>query len=222
MKEATIAIIDNRPLIAQALSEQFEATIDMRVVAVGQTGEDIFPIADHWRPDIFVIATDLPQTASNDVIRFQPIRILRILNRRHPDTQVILLVNKHIPVLAHLAAEYLGVMGYILMQDPRITHMVDVIRHVLVGRRVYSKSSEEDLFNSIISKRGLSDTQIFILCALVTDPNLSQQQLAEAIGISYGTLRTSMSQLFKACGARNITGALMATNAWDIRQFQLK
>ena len=67
-----------------------------------------------------------------DAIRFQPIRILRILNRRHPDTQVILLVNKHIPVLAHLAAKHLGVMGYILMQDPRITHLVDVIRHVLV------------------------------------------------------------------------------------------
>jgi DNA-binding NarL/FixJ family response regulator len=221
MKEATIAIIDNRPLIAQALTEQFKAPNDMRVVAVGQTGDDIFPIADHWQPDIFIIATDLPQTASNDNIRFQPIRILRILNRRHPDTQVILLVNKHIPVLAHLAAKHLGVMGYILMQDPRITHLVDVIRHVLVGRRVYSKSSEEDLFNSIISKRGLSDTQIFILCALVTDPNLSQQQLAEVVGISYGTLRTSMSQLFKACGARTITGTLMATNAWDIRQFQL-
>jgi DNA-binding MarR family transcriptional regulator len=86
---------------------------------------------------------------------------------------------------------------------------------------VYSKSIEEDYFNAIISKQGLSDTQIFILCALVTDPNLSQQQLADAIGISYGSLRTSMSRLFKACGARNITGALMATNAWDIRQFQL-
>ena len=112
-------------------------------------------------------------------------------------------------------------MGYILMQDPRITHLVDVIRHVLVGRRVYSRSIEEDLFNSIISQRGLSDTQIFILCALATDPNLSQQQLAEVIGISYGTLRTSMSRMFKACGACTITGALMATNAWDIRQFQL-
>ncbi len=221
MKESTIAIIDNRPLIAQALAEQFKATNDMQVVATGRTAEDIFPIADHWQPDIFIIATDLPQTASNDAIRFQPIRILRILNRRHPDTQVILLVNKHIPVLAHLAAEHLGVMGYILMQDPRITHMVDVIRHILVGRRVYSKSIEEDYFNAIISKRGLSDTQIFILCALVTDPNLSQQQLADAIGISYGSLRTSMSRLFKACGVRNITGALMATNAWDIRQFQL-
>ena len=66
MKEATIAIIDNRPLIAQALTEQFKAPNDMRVVAVGQTGDDIFPIADHWQPDIFIIATDLPQTATND------------------------------------------------------------------------------------------------------------------------------------------------------------
>ena len=149
MKESTIAIIDNRPLIAQALAEQFKAPNDMRVVAVGQTGDDIFPIADHWQPDIFIIATDLPQTATNDAIRFQPIRILRILNRRHPDTQVILLVNKHIPVLAHLAAKHLGVMGYILMQDPRITHLVDVIRHVLVGRRVYSISIDWTFDNVI-------------------------------------------------------------------------
>ena len=220
-ENTSIAIIDNRPLITQALSEQFKVAIDMRVVAVGRTGEDIFPIADHWQPDIFIIATDLPQAANNDVIRFQPIRILRLLNRRHPDTQVILLVNKHIPVLAHLAAKHLGVMGYILMQDPRMTYMVDVIHHILVGRKVYSISVQEERFTLAIQKQGLSDTQIFILCALVTDPNLSQQQLAEVIGISYGTLRTSMSQLFKACGARNITGTLMATNAWDIRQFQL-
>lgn len=221
-ENTTITIIDNRPLIAQALIEQFKAVNDMQVVAVGRTGEDIFPIADHWQPDIFIIATDLPQTVNNDVVRFQPIRILRILKCQYPDTRVILLVNKHIPVLAHLAAERLGVMGYILMQDPRITCIVDVIRHVLVGRMVYSKSVQEERFTSAIQKQGLSDTQIFILSAVATDPNLTQQQLADIVGITHGTLRNVMSQLFQACGVRNLTAAMMATNAWDIRQFQLK
>ncbi len=217
----SIGIIDNRPLIIQALVEQIAATKDMQLAATGQAGEHILPIAQTRRPDILIISTDMPQTENNDVIRFQPIPALRLLKRRYPDTKVIFLVSNHLPVLAYLV-ERLGVMGYILLQDPRMANIVDVIRHVHVGRKVYSKAIQEEKFYLTIQDKGLSDTQINILGAVSTDPNLSQQQIARAIGIAHGTLRNAMSQLFQACGVRNLAGALLATQAVDITQLQLK
>ena len=221
MKEATIAIIDNRPLILQTLVEQVSTVADMVIVAIGRSGDHILPIVDTWQPDILILSTDLPQTENNEVVRLQIIPILRTLNRHYTDTKIIFLASKHLPVLAYLAVEHLGIMGYILMQDPRIMRMVEVIRHVLVGRKICSKSVQEERFALAIQKQGLSDTQIFILSAVATDPNLTQQQLADIVGITHGTLRNVMSQLFQACGVRNLTAAMMATNAWDIRQFQL-
>ena len=209
-----ISIVDNRPLIIQALTEQIATVTDMRLVATGQVGDHILPIAQTWHPDILIVSTD-------DVIRFQPIPMLRTLNRCYPDTKVIFLVSHHLPVLAYLA-ERMGVMGYILLQDPLMANIVDVIRHVQVGRKVYSKVVREEQFYLTIQDKGLSDTQINILGAVATDPNLSQQQIARIIGITHGSVRNALSQLFQACGVRNLLGVLLATQAVNMTQFQLK
>lgn len=217
----SISIVDNRPLIIQALTEQIAAVTDMHLAVTGQVGDHILPIAQTWHPDILIISTDMPQAESNDVIRFQPIPMLRALNRCCPDTKVIFLVSHHLPVLAYLA-ERMGVMGYILLQDPLMANIVDVIRHVQVGRKVYSKAVREEQFYLTIQDKGLSDTQINILGAVATDPNLSQQQIARIIGITHGSVRNALSQLFQACGVRNLLGVLLATQAVDMTQFQLK
>lgn len=124
-------------------------------------------------------------------------------------------------MLAYLA-ERMGVMGYILLQDPRMANIVEVIRHVQTGRKMYSKAVQEEQFHLIIQNKGLSDTQINILGAVAADPNLSQQQIARTIGISHGSLRNALSQLFQVCGVRNLLGVLLATQAVDMSQFQLK
>lgn len=220
-RQISLSIVDNRPLIVQALAEQIATVRDMRLAATGQVGDHILPIAQTWHPDILVVSTDMPQAENNDVIRFQPMPMLRILKRRYPDTKVIFLVSNHLPVLAYLA-ERMGVMGYILLQDPRMASIVDVIRHVRTGRMVYSKAVREEQFYLAIQDKGLSDTQINILGAVATDPSLSQQQIARTIGITHGSLRNALSQLFQACGVRNLLGVLLATQAVDMTQFQLK
>lgn len=217
----SISIVDNRPLIVQALAEQIAAVKDLRLAATGQVGDHILPIAQTWQPDILIVSTNMPQAENNDVIRFQPMPMLRILKRRYPDTKVIFLVSNHLPVLAYLA-ERMGVMGYILLQDPRMANIVDVIRHVRTGRKVYSKAVQEEQFYLVIQDKGLSDTQINILGTISVDPSLSQQQIARAIGITHGSLRNALSQLFQACGVRNLLGVLLATQAVDMTQFQLK
>lgn len=216
-----ISIVDNRPLIVQALTDKIAAVTDLHLAATGQVGDHILPIAQTWHPDILIVSTDMPQAESNDVVRFQPISVLRVLKRRYPDTRVIFLVSYHLPVLAYLA-ERMGVMGYILLQDPLMANFVDVIRHVQVGRKVYSKAVREEQFYLAIQDKGLSDTQINILGAVATDPNLSQQQIARIIGITHGSVRNALSQLFQACGVRNLLGVLLATQAVDMTQFQLK
>lgn len=220
-RHISLSIVDNRPLIVQALAEQIAAVKDMRLVATGQVGDHILPITQTGYPDILIISTDVPQAEHNDVIRFQPIPALRILQRCYPDTKVIFLVSHHLPVLAVLA-ERMGVLGYILLQDPRMANIVEVIRHVQAGRKVYSRAIREEQFYLSIQHKGLSDTQINILGALATDPNLSQQQIARTIGITHGSLRNALSQLFQACGVRNLLGVLLATQAVDMTQFQLK
>lgn len=214
----SIALIDNHPLILQALRQQLQAAPDLAVAYEGSAGDHILDAAEAVKPELFIINTDIPQAENNEVIRFQPIPTLRILRHRYPQNHIILLVNKHLPVLAHLAKS-LGVQGYILLQDPKMADMPGVIRHVLAGRKVYSTAVPDDPFSLCLPNKGLSDTQINILGAVVTDPNLSYQQIAQLLGISHGTLRNALSQLFQVCQVRNLLGALLATQAMGIEQF---
>ncbi len=220
-KQISLVIIDDRPLIVQALRQQIQAAPDMMLAHEGYAGDYILIVAEVVKPDIFIINIDIPQAENNDIIRFQPIPTLRILRRRCPQTHIILLANKHLPVLAHLV-DHLGAEGYILLQDARMADMPNVIRHVAVGRKVYSTPVQEDRFYLALQKKGLSDTQINILGAAAVDPNLSYQQIANLLGISHGTLRNALSQLFQVFNVRNLTAALLATHAIGIDHFQLR
>lgn len=213
------AIIDNRPFVVQALAEQFRVAHDIEIVATGQTGESIIDIAQNCDPNILIIAADIPQNNHN-TMRFQLIHILRIIKYQYSKIKVILMVSKHIPILAYLATQDLDVAGYIVMQDARITRMPDVVRQIAAGRKIHSDIIKTDPAY-LEMRNGLTDTQITILCALVTNPDQKLKQVADGIGLSYGSIRVIMSTIFKVCGTCSITGTLMETNAWDIRQFQL-
>lgn len=186
-----IVIIDDDPLVSQALRTILQTDPDVHVEAIGNDGIDALPMYHKYQPDVLLMDIRMKNvtglTAGENVLREYPNARVFFLTTFADDDYII-------------KALRMGAKGYLLKQD--FTSILPSLKSVMAGQSVFGKdiiaripimSPEKPADHVRMSSLGLTQKEISIL-SLVAD-GCSNREIADQLFISEGTVRNSISVL---------------------------
>ncbi len=212
MPSITVVVIDDEPLLREAIRGRLISQEQITVIGEGSVGEDVFPLVQKLKPDVLILDLNMPQYREGDAsIRFQALPTISRLSQQHKNTSIIILTVVYQSGMIHGALDR-GVQGYILKSDDMSLNIPAAVMRVSQGGVYFSESIERELFNTAVQRErpvNLSDRQIEALMLLATDVNASYAQCAQAMNISESTFKKHLDEVYKALGVNNSRAAVV-------------
>jgi DNA-binding NarL/FixJ family response regulator len=199
-----ILIVDDHPLVGEALRDALRRADPGREVAVTQTAVKGAASARAHAAKIKLVLLDL---LLPDASGFSALLELQQLLPECPIAMISSRTDGHTVALARA----FGCAGYLSKSDP-LHRLVETIEALLAGRTVFPADSNEvpetpdvEPFRTRIAS--LSPAQLRVLLALA-DGRLNKQ-IAADMGLTEGTVKQHFSAIFRKLGVQNRSQALL-------------
>ena len=195
-----IVIIDDDPIVSQALRTIIQTDPDVTVAAIGDDGEKALLLYRKHLPDILLMDIRMRKVsgleAAEQVLSLFPDAKILFLTTFSDDEYIVKALN-------------LGAKGYLLKQN--FDSILPALRVVQSGQSVFG----EDVLSNLsltqarqetvpdLSSYGLTKREESIL--LLISEGLSNKEIAEKQYISEGTVRNSISLLLEKLQLRSRT-----------------
>src|SRR4051812_14406660 len=105
MKEITIIIADDHPIVRQGLRQIIREEKGLSIVAEAKDGQAALEVIKTFQPQIAILDIDMPELDGFEVARF--------VRENHPETEIIFLTIHRDEMLFNEAID-LGAKGYVL------------------------------------------------------------------------------------------------------------
>jgi len=202
----TVALIDDDALIREGLRMILDQAGDIEVVATGSDGLQAVRVARDVRPDLMLIDIRMPNLDGIDATR-------QITAEPDPP-RIIILTTFELDEYVFQALRA-GASGFLLKRtEPE--RLVDAIRIVADGEALLSPSVTRRLIDEF-SKRPpsvaperlsvLTDRESEVLVCIAR--GLSNQELAQQLGIAGNTVKTHVKRILTKLGARDRAQAIV-------------
>jgi len=211
MEKITVVVVDDHPLIQEAVRSLLAEREDIELVGEGTTGEHVFSLVEAHAPDILILDLGLPQRQQSPSGKFQYLEALATLNRDYPGTSVIILSQYLHQSVVQSMIEY-NVRGYLLKSDNLSLNLPEAIATVHQGGVFFSTEFSKELFGGrteAASDSVPTERQRAVLLAIAQSPNASYSEIAEQLGITDHTVKAHLKRSFQALGVGNLTAALI-------------
>ena len=197
-KRTRILIADAQPLTRIGIRTLLSREPDLEVVGEVAHGEELESAIARLAPDLLILDINLP--------RLDAIGATRHLAKRYPQVAILILTvcDDEEIIFGLLEA---GARGYVLKEEST-TNLLFAIREVVEGQIGLSSRVTRMVVRKVIETRGapvLSQSLSTLtkreqeVLALVGQ-GLSNQQIAEALCISDGTVRTHLNRIYDKTG----------------------
>ncbi|NUP64894.1 MAG: DNA-binding response regulator [Nonomuraea sp.] len=184
-----ILIAEDMRILRDTLVALLELQDDLEVVAELGTGTDIVPAALHHRPDVAMIDIDLPG--------IDGLAAAAELHQRLPQCRTLILTGLGRPgTLRRALAAH--VSGFVVKDAPS-QELLDTVRRVAAGERVID--SKVALATLEAADNPLSSREAEVLQRHAA--GASAAEIADAMHLSYGTVRNYLAAAVTKLGARN-------------------
>lgn len=194
-----IIIVDDDKLVSSSLKTIVEASSDIKVLGIGNNGQEAIDIYEALKPD--VILMDIRMNTLTGL------EAAEILLSKYPNVKILFLTtfadDEYI-----VKALKIGVKGYILKQN--FECIIPAIKAVSVGQTVFGEdiiAKIPNLFNQNnnfdLSKYDITDRESEII-KLICD-GLSNKEIGNSLYISEGTVRNSISSILEKLSLRDRT-----------------
>lgn len=188
-----IIIIDDDPLVSQALRTILQVDPDITVAALGSDGEDALALYEEYLPDILLMD-----------IRMQKITGLaagEIVLSKYPDARILFLTTFSDDDYI-IKALRMGAKGYLLKQ--KFESITPSLKAVMAGQSVFGEDiiARLPLMQGKEPRQPASFTQLgvtareYTLLSLIAD-GCSNREIAESLYMSEGTVRNAISVLLE-------------------------
>lgn len=194
-----VLIIDDDPLVAEALSTILRSDQELRVAALAHSGEAATALYSQHKPDIVVM--DIRMSGLDGISAGQ--RLLA----RWPEARILFLTtfsdDEYI-----IQALKMGAKGYVLKQN--YESLIPAIKAICLGQRVFGEAIVEKLPRLIQQGTGASAANFglnereFAVMRLVAD-GLSNREIGEAVFLGEGTVRNYVSAILEKLKLRDRT-----------------
>lgn len=128
-----IIVVDDHRILRECLAESIATADEFEVVGEADDGRTAISLVGKLRPDMVLLDISMPG--------FSGLETLRELNRRYPETKVLILTI-HKTEEYFLEALEAGASGYVLKDSSR-DELVQAMRYVLSGRKFLSPEIQE-------------------------------------------------------------------------------
>jgi len=196
-----IVIIDDDPLVAQALRTILQTDPEVHVVAIGNDGDQALSLYQEHRPDILLMDIRMKHvtglTAGENILQVFPAARIFFLTTFADDEYII-------------KALRMGAKGYLLKQD--FSSIVPALKTVLAGQSVFGKdiisrlplfTAKKPVENVSLSKLGITPKEISVL-SLIAE-GCSNREISDQLFVSEGTVRNSISVLLEKLNLKSRT-----------------
>lgn len=197
-----VVIAEDQQLVLGALSALLELEGDIRVVGKAHDGEMALALVREQRPDILIADIEMPGMTGIDVAGQ--------LKAEAAPTRVLIVTTFGRPGYLRRALEA-GVRGYLLKDSPSDV-LASAVRTVAAGGRAIQPDLNESLWSG--GADPLNERERAIL--RLAEGGRSNRQIADALGLSPGTVRNYVSEAVQKIGAANRVEAsrIARANGW--------
>jgi two-component system response regulator DesR len=175
-----IVIAEDQGMLLGALKSLINMEDDMEVVGVGHNGVDALKLVDKYQPDIVIMDIEMPEKTGLDAAE----------ELKEKDVKVIILTTFARPGYFERARKA-GVRGYLLKDSP-IEELVNAIRVIMDGRRIYAPELIDIVYEEEI-ENPLTDRESEVL-GLVAKGKTTKE-IASELFLSPGTVRNYISTI---------------------------
>lgn len=184
----SVVVAEDQGMVLGALAALLRLESDIEVVAQVKNGTEAVAAVASARPDILITDIEMPELTGLDVAA-------EIQRRRLP-TRVIILTTFARAGYLRRAMEH-GVSGYLLKDRPA-AELAEAVRRVQRGVRVVDPELAADALSETdpLTER---ERQVLRLAG----EGCTSGDIAQQLGLSEGTVRNYLSEIFSKLGAVN-------------------
>lgn len=210
MGSTRVAILEDHPLVMEALKQQFEAHPAYELAAELAHGSQLLEVLRHSPVDLLLMDLGM------DVGLFDPVSTLKRVRRVHPRMRVVVISSHSFGDVALRMLE-VGVDGYILKNDLATLSLPDVLDRVLAGVPYFSPAIE-DLQAALVepvSDGLLLEPDEREMLALASRGH-TNREIGFLLGYSEKTMRNRFTGIYRKLGAANRVDAIRRARALGV------
>lgn len=197
-----IVIADDQGMVLGALSSLLNMEEDFEVVGTAVNGQEAVSLIKELAPDVCVMDIEMPVKTGLDAAE------------ELKDTNCKVIVLTTFARIGYFErARNAGVRGYLLKDSP-IEELVEAIRIVMDGRRIYAPELVDTIYNDGIKENPLTNREGEVL-QLVSEGKTTKE-IAAKLYLSNGTVRNYISIILEKLNVSNRIEAIsrFKENGW--------
>lgn len=207
MSTISIVIADDHEVVRTGIKSLLHGT-EIQIVAEAATGEEAIAAVAAHRPQVAVVDVRIPKGDG--------LQCLGRIKLDHPDTAVVMLSTYDNPTyIARSVA--LGAAGYIL-KGATGAKLIESIRTAAKGETVWTRDELRRVTGALATPRLHADVEVpltqresEVLKQLAY--GLTNKEIAQALGISYETVKEHVQHILRKIGVTDRTQAAV----WAVR-----
>lgn len=217
--EIKVVIVDDHPLIREAVRTLLSGHGQIALVGEGTVGEDVLTLVAEHEPDVLLLDISMPQRANDpESGSFAVLSTLKVLQRNHEKTKVIIL-SQHLQPAFIQSITRARLNGYLLKSDDLSLKLAEAVETVYHGGTYFSNAVSQAMVEMSANEIILTDRQQDILLAIAQNPEAPYSKLAEDLCISERTFKWHLGNTYRKLGVNNIRSAMLACIEYDLIPF---
>lgn len=203
MAEVKVILVDDHQLIRMGIKALLNSESEIEVIGEVNSAKNVFQAIEEKKPDIVLMDISLDDGDG--------ILLTKDISKKYKDLKVIML-SMHVKEDFIQRSLKAGAAGYILKDSPK-EELIKAIKEVARGGKYFASEVSELMVSSYITKAGdftdkrrktsgLTNREIEII-RLLSD-GLSNQKIAELLGISHRTVDTHRTNIMQKVKVKNV------------------
>ena len=197
-----LIIVDDHAVVRSGLSRFLKVNKDFQLVAEAADGKEAVQMVSIHKPDVVLMDLMMPEMVG--------VEATREIHQKHPKVKVIALTSFSEQNMVQGALQA-GAIGY-LQKNVTAQELANAIRSACAGRMTLSPEAAQALAQSVaqpqIPGNQLTDRERDVLKCMVD--GLNNQEIADQLVISLGTVKFHISNIFQKLGVDSRVEAVKA------------
>ena len=200
-----VVLVEDQTLVRMGIRNLLELTDDIRVAGEAADGPAAVEVIAREKPDVVLLDMHLPELDGAGVLRELAARGVQ------PPTLILTTFDDDELVLQGIRA---GAKGF-LLKDVSLERLTDAIRQLAAGGSYLQPAVTERVLRILAQPNSapiapadrLTDRELEVLRLMAG--GYSNREIAEALGVSEGTIKNHISNVLSKMGVRDRTRAVL-------------
>ncbi len=198
-----VALVDDHPLMRKIVRQELSRALDLEILWEAENAANLNTELATQTPQVLLL--DLSYSGQG----FDPVAAVMDFRARFPHMAILILTAYDDPVWVEELLRA-GAQGYVVKSDDLSLRLADAIRAVSQGRTFLSPTAASGLV--FANKRYSLTARERAILRLASEGN-SNPEIAQALGISDGTVRNHISNIYTKLDVTTREAAIKAAQA---------